>query len=132
MVSASVWLENPYILKCFLTSHPKNSSTNFEPCFISSNCWSSCSCSPVNGIKFYTHCILLLIYLQLNDVYRCDVSRLIVLSYNSYFIGNRISNLRAHVVYTLRNGQPYCILIPSQNFFKSQPYSFNGYAFNQF
>ena len=52
----------------------------------------------------------------------------LTLCWKSYF------KPHAHVVGKLFNGQPYRILMPSQNccLFKSKPYSFSGYAFNQF
>ena len=80
------------------------------------------------------HCLLLSICLQLSHEYRCDVSRLILLFLQLILCWKSYCEPHAHVVGKLLNGQPYRILIPSQNccLFKSKRYSFNGNAFNQF
>ena len=63
------------------------------------------SCALVNGINFAStstaRCILLSICLQLSHIYRCDVSRLILLSYNSSCVGNCILSRMQAVSYTI-------------------------------
>ena len=96
-----------------------------------------CSCSPVNDCNFASTSTSLYNSLDTFAV-KSQISLWhmetnppflqLMLSWKSYF------EPHAHAVGKLLNGQPYRILMPSQNcyLFKSKPYSFSGYAFNQF
>ena len=85
-----------------------------------------CSCWTVNDTNFDSTSTSLHTFFQYVIVINPSFLQLIM-CWKSYL------ELHAHAVSKLLTGQPYLMLVPSQNrcLFKSKQYSFNGYAFTK-